>query len=245
MAIRAYLSNIHPFWPFDRQERLLAEALPGFPAGVEVLRDELDAKARRANIPDSLVSRSIVIRPTTRQRKDDIYIASPAVLDWSVDGLLSALASAISRGATVHMVDCGITVGPDSGPAGLLPAIEAFRAARKSRDAQFGGLKGGQVSGLKRSAEKKAAAMLIEFEWGEPSSIWHTDALCAWVGISRNTANLYLRKRPVAQRERASQDHMAVGQITRRERERAAAELTPLIEKKPVRKHKTRRRIKR
>lgn len=198
----AYLSNISPLWPLERQEKALATALPGWPNGVRVFRDVLDVRARRGHHPDSLVQRAAMLRPSTRNASTEastetITLPSLAPLAWTMDDAMRALSLAASRGATVRVLDADLTITRSSGADVMHRAAEAFAAARKADRARTGG----KVSGENRAAKAKAKAELLSYEWGLPSSLYHTDALCGWVGISLNTAKQYLGPRPAAQRK--------------------------------------------
>jgi hypothetical protein len=123
-------------------------------------------------------------------------VASLAVLAWTLADLLECLTLAQSRGSTVHVLDTGLVLTPDSGPSALHQATKDFATGRKSSIA----MAGGEVSGRLRAEAARAKAMTIEAEWKLPSEEYPTLALLAKAGISRNTANLYLGKRPYVQR---------------------------------------------
>jgi hypothetical protein len=198
MSTRAYLSNIHPRWPFDRQERSLSVGVPGWPRGVAVYRDELTASQRKRRAVGELEGRITLLRQTTRGRRgsEDIYVASLAVLAWTMADLLECLTLAQTRGATVHVLDTGLVLTPDAGPAALHQATKDFATGRKSSIA----MAGGEVSGRLRSEAARAKAKAMEPFWRLSSEEYPTIPLLARFGLSRNTANLYLGKRPEAQR---------------------------------------------
>ena len=193
--IKAYISNISPAWPVERQEAMIAAAAPTAP----IFRDILDARDRRAHQPDRLVQRAMLLRPT-RRRGGVFLAASPAVVDWTAEGLLTCVTEALARGASVRFLDTGLTIEATSGPAVLHQAVLAFAASRK-RDAEvLRGKSGGKISGARRGADAKAKAETIRAEWRLPSEDHQTQALLDRAGISRNTAKKYLDKRSVAQR---------------------------------------------
>jgi hypothetical protein len=198
MSIRAYISNLHPRWPVDRQERSLSVGVPGWPKGVAVYHDDLTPSQRKRRAVGELEGRIALLRQTTRGRKggEDIYVASLAVLAWTLADLLECLTLAQSRGSTVHVLDTGLVLAPDAGPTALHQATKDFATGRKSSIA----MAGGEVSGRLRSEAAKAKALTIEAEWKLPSEDYPTMALLARAGISRNTAKLYLGSRAEAQR---------------------------------------------
>lgn len=198
MSTRAYLSNLYPRWPFDRQERALSVGVPDWPKGVAVYRDEMTPSQRKRHMVGDLEGRIALLRQTTRGRKggEDIYVASLAVLAWTLADLLECLTLAQSRGSTVHVLDTGLVLAPDAGAATLHQATKDFATGRKSSI----GMVGGEISARLRSEAAKAKAMTIEAEWKLPSKDYPSPALLAKAGISRNTANLYLGKRPEMQR---------------------------------------------
>jgi hypothetical protein len=198
MSIRVYISNLHPRWPVDRQERSLSVGVPGWPKGIAVYRDELTASQRKRRAVDDLEGRIALLRQTTRGRRggEDIYVASLAVLAWTLADLLECLTLAQSRGSTVHVLDTGLVLTPASGPSDLHQATKDFATGRKSSIA----MAGGEVSGRLRSEAARAKAKAMEPFWRLPSEEYPTVPLLARFGLSRNTANLYLGKRPEAQR---------------------------------------------
>jgi hypothetical protein len=198
MSIRAYISNLHPRWPVDRQERSLSVGVPGWPKGIAVYRDELTPSQRKRRAVDELEGRIALLRQTTRGRKggEDIYLASLAVLAWTLADLLECLTLAQSRGSTVHVLDTGLVLTPDAGPAALHQATKDFATGRKSSIA----MAGGEVSGRLRSEAARLKAKEMEPFWRLPSEEYPTIPLLARFGLSRNTANLYLGKRPEVQR---------------------------------------------
>jgi len=198
MSTRAYLSNIHPRWPYDRQERALSVGVPGWPKGVAVYRDELTLSQRKRHMVGDLEGRIALLRQTTRGRKgaEDIYLASLAVLAWTLPDLLECLTLAQSRGSTVHVLDTGLILPPDAGPGALHQATKDFATGRKSSI----GMVGGEISARLRSEAARAKAEAMKPFWCLPSEEYPTIPLLKRFGLSRNTANLYLGKRPEAQR---------------------------------------------
>lgn len=188
--IRAYLSNISPLWPVERQEAML-------PPGAQQFRDILDARDRYAHQPDRLEQRAAMLRPT-RRKGGEIVVASLAVLDWTAEGLMSCLTLIMQRGATLRVLDVGLTIAPDSGPAVLHQAAQAFAASRKRDAATERGGRGGAVSAAKRAADTKAKAETIRDDWKRDE--FRTQDLLERAGVSRNSAILYLGKRSAAQR---------------------------------------------
>jgi hypothetical protein len=200
MTSTAYLSNISPFWPFDRQEKALAAGLPGWPKGVRISRDDLDVRARRAHSAEALIARAAMLRASSRADGGEIYVATLAVLDWSVEGMLKCLTLAASRRSTVIALDAALRIDASAGAAKLHLAVTAFASARQRSAASEAGMLGGEISAKRRSDAAKVAAETIKAEWSMPSDEFPTLALLARAGISRNTANQYLGHRPVAQR---------------------------------------------
>jgi hypothetical protein len=78
LSVRAYLSNLSPRWPFERQEADHATHTPGWP-DVPTFRDKLSVKKRIAHQPVSLKERASLLRPTGREAGEVIYVASLAV----------------------------------------------------------------------------------------------------------------------------------------------------------------------
>lgn len=191
LMTKAYISNISPLWPVERQEAML-------PDGVVVFRDVLTPKERQAHRTAALVQRAEMLRPSTRRNGEEIYIASLAVLDWTAEGMMEALTAAMARGATVRVLDAGLSIGPTARVTTLYVAAVAFAAARKRSQEVDRGRAGGEASARKRSEASKARALTIKAEWGMPEP--PTAILLARAGLSYNTAKLHLGPRPAAQR---------------------------------------------
>lgn len=200
MTSRAYISNLSPAWPISRQEALLAAAIPGWPAGVRVFRDVLEAKARQGHSTALLVERGKLLRLSSRGAGETILIAALPVFAWGADDLLSCITAAAARNATLRVLDVGLTILPTSTAADLHTALTAFATSRRRALEQGRASIGGQVSAAKRSGDAKAAAETIRAQWALPSDDYPTLALLDKAGISRNTAKLYLGKRSDAQR---------------------------------------------
>jgi hypothetical protein len=200
MTKTAYLSNICPRWPIERQEATLANAIEGWPKSVNILRDELTVRDRRAHKTDTLTGRAAMLRKSSRRDGGEIYVASLAVLAWAVEDLLMCITSAAERRSTIVVLDADLHIDASANAAVLHKAIEAFAAGRRSRIAGEAGMLGGEVSGARRSAVAKTAAETIAYEWGQPGTLYRTKDLLARAGISMNTAKLYLGSRPAAQR---------------------------------------------
>lgn len=205
MPFWAYLSNIAAAWPAARQEALFAERIPGWPKGVEVYRDELPPRHRKSHSVENLTDRARMLRPTTRRRPaewDTIYVASAACLAWEPADYMRCVAAAHARNAQLVSLDAGRSISPDASSAEMADALAEFMSRRRYAQTEPGriGVAGGKAAGERRSADKKAAAMQIKDRWCLPTEDYPTNPLLASVKISRNTANLYLGKRPAAQR---------------------------------------------
>src|SRR4051812_8538458 len=124
MTKRVYLSNISPVWPFHRQEALLRKAIPGYPDGVMVFRDELDSKARQGRHAAMLARRSIMLRDTHRPTPEDVCVAALAVLDWTIKGLSACMKLLAARQATLHVLDAGLKIPPSNGAELMYHVIE-------------------------------------------------------------------------------------------------------------------------
>ena len=186
--LRAYLSNLSPLWPWEKQEDLLRQEVPAWPKGVTVYRDDLDARQRRGRSQDALAARSNLLRTTTRRRADDvILLPSLAVLDWTHDGVVTALAAASARGATVRVLDCGLEIAADAGAAVMAEVAKAFATAKMRDKLHRRGEAGGRVSGAARKAAAAEKMKAVAALWHDPKET-RTDAeLARMAGVSVNT----------------------------------------------------------
>lgn len=200
MINRAYLSNLSPRWPFDKQEAALRAALEGWPKGVTVLRDDLDARARRAHNTASLAARESLLRPSQRKDGETIYVASLAVLAWTIGDLMLVLTAAGMRGAAIVALDAGLTIPPSDAASVLHQAAVAFEAARMADIALNIGEAGAKKSAERRADAAKAKTDALKEFWRLPSAEHSTADLLAQFDVSMNTAKKHLGVRADAQR---------------------------------------------
>lgn len=181
MAAKVYISNIATGWPVARQEALLAERVPGWPA-VTVYRDILDVRARQAHNSADLVNREAMLRPTrTKRNAEIIYVASLSVLAWGRD-FSKVLAAAEKRGAAIVSLEETVPVSEESFKAAKIQGIK--KRAREN---------GTRVAADRRAAAAEAKAKPFKEKWRDPS--YKTAYLLEQMGLSRNTASKYLGRR--------------------------------------------------
>jgi hypothetical protein len=202
MTIRVYLSNIAPGWSIQQQQEMLADHLGrrlGTPDWTYI--DRLSAVKRKAHAASSLTQRTALLRDTSRSKHiEAVIIVSLACLAWEQVDFLQCVAAIGTHGATLIALDTDRRIAPDASPTEIADAAQEFVARRRAAKGGMGQL-GYLVSAERRATEAKAAALCIKDRWQLPTKDYPTDALLAEVGICRNTANLYLGKRPDAQRK--------------------------------------------
>ena len=199
MIIRAYISNIASGWSIQQQKELMAAHVPGWP-DVPTYVDVLSPAKRKAHSPASLANRIELLRQTSRpDNAEVIIVTSLACLAWEQSDFLQCVAAASTRGATLVAIDTGRQTAPDASPTEIADAVQEFVSRRRSKRGL--GPPGHLVSADRRAAEARAGAMRIKERWALPTKDYPTDPLLAEAGICRNTANLYLGKRPDAQRK--------------------------------------------
>jgi hypothetical protein len=196
MTARAYISNISPLWPVDRQEAALAAGVPGWP--VPIYRDILPAKERQAHAPDSLPERAALIRAgRSRRGVLTLYVASLAVLARSVDDLAGIAAELQERGAALVALD--IAADASGMPADLAAAFKKSRLRAAQAKARAIGSRNAAIK-----LSKKEAALRLKPFWGLKE--YKTADLLAREGITRNTANKHIGMT----REQAIKQHEAL-----------------------------------
>lgn len=198
MAARIYISNIRPTWPIAAQEAALDIGVPDWrKAGI--YRDVLPPRSRQAHGAADLIERASMLRPTRRGGGETVYVASLAVLAWTLTDFLAVLAALAERGSMLVSCAEGFTIGlPDATPADIAKAADAFTQAIR-RNSGEGPSKGGRISGERREARAKAACETIRERWALPSDQHPTLALLAEAGVSRATAKKHLGHRDKAQ----------------------------------------------
>lgn len=196
---RVYLSNIRPRWPIERQEEVLDRELAGW-RRMSVYRDILPPRARQSHGPADLTERADMLRPTRRPNGQPVYVASLAVLAWTLPDFLAVIGAMAARGDTLIGLTEGATLAPEAGAADVAKAGEAFVTATRRTTGEGPG-KGGRISGERREARAKAACEAIRERWALPLDQHPTLALLAEAGVSRATAKKHLGRRDEAQRK--------------------------------------------
>jgi hypothetical protein len=178
-----------------------------------VFRDELDSKARQGRHAAMLARRSIMLRDTHRPIPEDVYVAALPVLDWTIKGLSACMKLLAARQATLHVLDAGLKIPPSNDAELMYHVVEAFEAGRRRTKDYPAGSIGGKASAEARSARAREACERMRPEW-ERRDV-DTSTLLAKYGVSRNTAKLYLGRRPEAQR--SFDARMAQGEQARKQ----------------------------
>lgn len=198
MTEKSYTSNLAAAWSIDRQEKLLRQRVPGW-SKIAHYRDELSAAKRKALDASGMEQRSDMLRAT--RRRDVIYVASLACLAVHEADLFDFLFAVGERGGTVRVLDIDLEIPPGSIMDAARACVTAFRNAKRRAQTEPGRQSGGKVAAERREAAARKAAAMIADRWKLPTQEHPTDALLAEAGLSRNTANKYLKKRPDAQAE--------------------------------------------
>lgn len=177
MLAKAYISNVAPGWPVERQEALLAQYVPGWP-DVTIYRDILDTRARQAHQAADMVDRAAMLLQTGKPRAGEvIYVASLSVLARGKVEFAEVEAAAKLRGATFKPLD----------------GHEIFAIARIEGSRTQARENGVKAAAAKRSADAEARAKAYEDDWKNPAL--RTEDVLAKMGLTRNTANKYVGKR--------------------------------------------------
>lgn len=165
MVNKVYISNISPLWPEQRQAQVCEQAGPE----AQWFKDELDSRDRRAQRAAGLTNRAQLLRPTTRQAPDRLYVAALPCLAFDTEDFLEVLKAAAARNLTVVALTEKLTFSPSQHSGTLNKAAAAFVEAAAAARAFSRGQLGGTASGAKRQAQTAAAAKLIEKDWGNPA----------------------------------------------------------------------------
>lgn len=202
----------------ERQKELMAAQVPGWP-DVPTYVDLLSPAKRKAHVATMLTQRNELLRKTARtEGVEVIFVASLACMAWEQADFLQCVATASQRGAIMVALDTGRRIKPDASPTDVAEANQEFLARRRSKASA--GPAGYIVSAERRAGDSRAGAMRIKERWEQPTKNYPTDLLLTEAGICRNTANLYLGKRPDAQRKHRN----AVAQAERNRKRRMLTE---------------------
>jgi hypothetical protein len=183
MSERIYMSNISPYWTFERQEAVLGPRSPG----ATVFRDELDKKTRRGHSPAALVERGQMLRVTRRPDPEEVVrVASYAVLASSAGDFQDVLAALEQRGARLVSVDDG----------DVSDVLAAWHAARVKSRLAGASLRGGAVNKANIEAVYRPICEPFRERWGDPA--YNAMDLAREAGVSMNTMVKYLGKRGAA-----------------------------------------------
>jgi hypothetical protein len=210
LSVRAYLSNLSPRWPFERQEADHAAHTPGWP-DVPTFRDTLSVRKRIAHQPASLKERASLLRPSGREPGEVIYVASLAVLAIGAADFMDVCAAASGRRAAILEHETGTLIPFNAGADALSDALNAFLdSKRRSEHAGEKWKPGAAASAQKRMEDAKRRAELIREDWCQRGVPTAELLLRAGrkigrrrdvVPMSYQTAALLLGKRPAAQRK--------------------------------------------
>jgi predicted HTH domain antitoxin len=200
VAVKTYQSNISAVWTIPKQDARLREAIPGWPDKVTTFKDILDQRDKRSKRSSALTEQAHMLRGgSPRPGVNEIVVVSLAVLHWTAEGVIAALAKAQAQGDTVRVLDTGLVIEPDAPASVVYEAVQAFADTREIEKKIERGKPGGEASAAKRSADAQAKAQAVFHLWERPSSEWSLAAISEKAGVSPNTLKLYLPKRSVAQ----------------------------------------------
>lgn len=183
MHNKAYISNLSPSWPPERQEEVLAASVPGWP--VATFRDELGPRALRDRDTERLAGRLALVRETTRKGRTMIHVASLAVLEFRVAGFRAWIGSLANRQfilmahAEGERYDLSIASDRDR-------AAKRFPISRTRVGRDNGLALGTAISAQRRKDASDAAIEGIKPFWGHPG--YTQKGLVAQAGITINTA---------------------------------------------------------
>jgi hypothetical protein len=195
--MRIYLSNIRPRWQIERQEEALDKALPAWRHS-SVHRDLLPPQKRRAHAWPDLAERAIMLRSTSWRTPDTAYVASLAVMAWTLSDFLSVVAALSAKGTMLVSLDSGLKIPADATPDQVAEAGRAFERACRRQHGEPGEC-GGDVSSRVRSEAAKARCELIRERWALPSEQHPMKALLREAHVSMSTAIKWLGQRADAQ----------------------------------------------
>jgi hypothetical protein len=210
LSVRAYLSNLSPRWPFERQEAEHAAHTPGWP-DVSTYRDRLSVRKRIAHQPASLKERTSLLKPSSRGSGEAIYVASLAVLAIGAEDFMAVCAAASGRSAAIVAHETETRIEPGAGADALHAALAAFLDSKRRSNSMGERWKpGAAASAQKRMEDAKRRAELIREDWGKreiPTRVLLERAgrkigrRRDLVPMSYQTAAALLGKRPAAQKK--------------------------------------------
>lgn len=184
---KAYISNLSPVWPVERQEEVLAD--------IQATRyvDELQPAERRGHRIAGLPERGQMLRKTSRHADQIIHVASLASFARNAEDLMIAISLASEINATIRDLSADITIKPNAKAKELKRAAEVFAEGRKRAAEVERGKAGGTKSGGVRARMAKEAALKFESDWLEYDKT--NKQISKESGLSVNTLKLYLGRR--------------------------------------------------
>jgi hypothetical protein len=138
-----------------------------------------------------------MLRSTSRHTPDAAYVASLAVVAWTLSDFLSVVAALSAKRTMVVSLDNGLEIPADATPDQVAEAGRAFERACRRQHGEPGE-RGGDVSGRGRGEAAKARCELIRERWALPSEQHPMKALLKEAHVSMRTATKYLGQRPKA-----------------------------------------------
>ncbi len=209
LAVKAYISNIFPWWTVERQIAVLSATVPNWPTDVAVFEDQLNRFQRRTRDVSNLIDRAKMLRPTIPKEPDIIYVASLAVLGLDETDFNNIAQTILMRNGTIEAIDDRVTVTKDTA---LTVAIKNWIIARRKSRIAVAQQKGARVSADRRKAIAAQGVEKIRQYWGMSSEEWPTWKLRKMAGTET---------RPMAYNTIV--EHLGVGRELAQKRYQAAA----------------------
>lgn len=142
-----------------------ANGTPGWP-DVAIYRDELTPRHRRSHSTEALTERATMLRPTHRRGgTETIYVATLAVMAWTPEDWMDAMAAASARNASVVALDSSRIIPPNAGAADFTEALKEFMAGRRRSQTSDGRRAAAEVLAARRRVDVVARCKLIEEDW--------------------------------------------------------------------------------
>jgi hypothetical protein len=167
MHAKVYMSNISPLWPFERQTPLLEKAKAAGFTELDIRKDVLDVKERRAHKIESLTERHILLRNSTRKDGGTLIFPTLAGVAWSSDDLFAVLATAADLNMKIWVLDQDLKIPTRGARAQWRKAAEAFVESRKRDQTLERGQAGGNASAERRAERLKAGIEQAKPLWGQ------------------------------------------------------------------------------
>lgn len=189
---RAYVRDGVPGLTMAEQEAVLTGA------GISLercYRDALKKSQIKRRDPEDLKDRGRLLRPTSANRTEVVWLATLRVLGWTMADITKTLAVAAARGTSFHCADIGETFSADTINERLMLALAESEAARRRGQTETARSVGVMASMARAEKRRRESLAIAEPLWMLPSEEISIAEIAKKTKVSARTLQKWLGPR--------------------------------------------------